>query len=307
MTIDPRTKHYDPSRMIIMDDFVIPQLNRKRTIRIYLPDGYEQSQNHYPVIYMHDGQNVFEPSLCISGMSWQAGESIDAFQRETSFSCAIIVAVDCSGERGAFGRRDEYSPWPYHPEPELTNWEQSAIPQGGDGEKYCQFIVDTLKPFIDNQYRTLPQREYTSIAGSSMGGLISLYALLRYPSIFANAGVFSPAFWFASQAIRQFIHDTPVEHPVNIYMDIGTAESSDHNISIFPHIYQKHAAAIANQLSSHSPKINCQFHIIADAIHSESAWALRFPAMLAFFFPCISHDSLQELDSSTFHSYTEKG
>ncbi|MGF1687099.1 alpha/beta hydrolase [Photobacterium japonica] len=281
-SFDPRIKQYDPHRMVVLPDVAIPQLNKTRTVRIYLPVDYFTVQRHYPVIYMHDGQNVFEPQLCISAMSWQAGEYLDALQHNSDFAGAIIVAVDCSPEREQFGRRDEYSPWPYEAQATLAHWPEALVPQGGDGNAYCRFIVETLKPYIDLTYRTLPQREHTTIAGSSMGGLISLYALLTYPETFANAGVFSPAFWFAETAMKTLIAATSHEHlaqwPLTVYMDIGTEESSGH--AGFPALYHDLAVDIAKQLHTFGPVVQCRFDVDPGGIHSESAWARRFPVFI---------------------------
>ncbi|MGF1724689.1 alpha/beta hydrolase [Photobacterium nomapromontoriensis] len=281
---DPQIKNYDPNRMVIINNFSIPQLNRYRTVRIYLPVDYKDSHHTYPVIYMHDGQNVFEPSLCIAGMSWQAGEQLDDLQHNSAFTGAIIVAIDCSPERGYIGRRDEYSPWPYAPIMALSSWPDAQIPQGGEGHQYCQFLVDTLKPYIDAHYRTKPQREHTIITGSSMGGLISLYAAIRYPSVFSKAGVFSPAFWFARQPMINFIAAADINLPLEIYMDIGTNETSDPDNPEFPALYHDFAVELAEQLQHCSPLLQCELLIDHGGIHSESAWAMRFPNMLKQFF-----------------------
>ena len=287
-SFDPRIKQYDPTRMVILPHFAMPQLNKTRTVRIYLPADYAEEARHYPVIYMHDGQNVFEPHLCISGMSWQAAEHLDALQQQGDFSGAILVAVDCSSDREQFGRRDEYSPWPYEPQPALANWSESAIAQGGEGNAYCRFLIDTLKPYIDQHYRTLPDREHTTIAGSSMGGFISLYALLTYPETFSQAGVFSPAFWFAETAMKTLIaatsRDFLMDLPVKIYMDIGTNESSDPSNPAFPALYHDLAVDIAAQLQQLSPAVSCRFDVDHGGIHSESAWVARFPAFLDYCF-----------------------
>ncbi|MGF1733854.1 alpha/beta hydrolase [Photobacterium satsumensis] len=277
---NPKQKSYDPDRMIIHENMLMPQLTRHRNIRVYLPADYETSAQHYPVIYMHDGQNVFEPELCISGASWQAAEQLDTLQRQGGTRGHIIVAIDCSQLRGHLGRRDEYSPWPFSPPASLANWKQAEEPQGGEGGAYCDFLIQTLKPFIDIHYRTKTERESTTIAGSSMGGFISLYAALKYPDTFAKAGVLSPAFWFAPHEMKSFIEQTDINLPLDIYMDIGTHETSDPTIESFPALYHDLAVEFSTILSHSSQHLKCHFSVDAGGVHSETAWASRFITMM---------------------------
>lgn len=174
-------KHTASSQVQIMDTaFFMPQLNRYRSIRIYLPEGYANSKKKYPVMYMHDGQNLFDESTAAFG-EWGVDECLDSLVRKKKPAC-IIVGIDNGPQRF-----NEYNPY---------DFEQFGK---GEGDRYLEFLVQTLKPFIDKQYRTSPAKENTIIAGSSMGGLISYYAILQYPGVFGKAGVFSPAFWTAPQ------------------------------------------------------------------------------------------------------------
>lgn len=161
--------------------FGIPQLNRMRTIRVLLPRDYTESGRAYPVIYMKDGQNLFDPATAFGGNDWKIPYILN---KQPSKRQAIIVGVD----NGSVDRINEYAPF-------------QRGDKGGEGDKYLHFVMETLKPFIDNEYRTLPQREATGIAGSSMGGLISLYAGLRYGEIFGKIGVLSPALWFNPEVL----------------------------------------------------------------------------------------------------------
>lgn len=280
LTLDPTQKNYDPKRMVVHKNMYIPQLDRQRHVRIYLPVNYESSTQRYPVIYMHDGQNVFEPELCIAGASWQVAEQLDALQTEGESEGYIVVAIDCSQARGHLGRRDEYSPWAFAPPAALTNWEQTIEPQGGEGSAYCDFIVQTLKPFVDQHYRTQPERESTTIAGSSMGGFISLYAALKYQDTFSKAGIFSPAFWFAPEAMKTYLEQARIKHPTKIYLDIGTNETSDPSIEAFPALYHDLAVEFAELLSGKSAQIACHFNVDDGGIHSERAWARRFTNLI---------------------------
>lgn len=158
---------------IIATAFFIPQLKRYRRVWVYLPKGYTTSKSRYPVLYMHDGQNVFEDTTSFSG-EWGVDECLDSMKKK-----CIVVAVD----HGADKRINEYCPY------DMERFGK------GEGGQYVDFLAKTLKPYIDKRYRTLNDRKNTFIAGSSMGGIISMYAVLKYPAIFGGAGVFSPAFW----------------------------------------------------------------------------------------------------------------
>ncbi len=163
----------------------IPQLNRKRTIRMYYPPDYS-SGKRFPVIYMHDGQNLFDESTAFSG-EWNVDETLDSLYTYYGFSC-IVVGI-------YHGEKERIN--------ELSPWVNDSLKLGGDGDKYAKFIVKTLKPFIDSHFRTLPDRDNTAVIGSSMGGLMSLYMALEYPDIFSKAGVFSPSLWFSPKAFEQ--------------------------------------------------------------------------------------------------------
>lgn len=192
---------------IVDENFLIPQLNRTRRVWIYLPPDYENSQKDYPVLYMHDGQNLFDNQTSFVG-EWEVDETLNAMADE-GFNVPIVVGVDNGGD----DRIGEYTPW--------------SNPQygGGDGDKYAQFIVETLKPFIDANYRTLPGRENTGVMGSSLGGLISHYIALKYQETFSKAGLFSPSYWF-SDNVWGFTLDQGKQQPVRFYQMCGTNEGA---------------------------------------------------------------------------------
>ncbi|MFZ9387127.1 MAG: alpha/beta hydrolase-fold protein [Chitinophagaceae bacterium] len=172
----PRKSTAGKQVQILDTAFNIPQLNRTRRVWVYLPPGYERSGKHYPVLYLHDGQNIFEDTSSYAG-EW----GVDEFMDTMSSSPSIVVAID----HGGITRFSEYSPY------DLERFGQ------GQGELYTDFIVHTLRPYINKRFRTRRSRKNTFIAGSSMGGLISMYALLKFPRVFGGAGVFSPSFWAA--------------------------------------------------------------------------------------------------------------
>lgn len=176
----PKPYTATPQVKVLDSMFYMPQLDRKRRIWIYLPKGYATSKTSYPVLYMHDGQNLFNEQTAPFG-EWGVDEAMDSLQKATGKQM-IVVGIDNGGEK----RMSEYNPYDFQN-------------NKGEGAKYVEFIAQTLKPYIDQKFRTQKDAASTFTAGSSMGGLISLYAVLKYPNVFGGAGVFSPAFWTAPQ------------------------------------------------------------------------------------------------------------
>ncbi len=168
--------HTASANVTILDTaFHAPQLHTAKRIWIYLPAGYASGKKRYPVIYMYDGQNVFDAYTSACG-EWGVDECLDTLISKGK-PAAIVVAIDSDPDR-----IKKYDP------------DDSEVTGNGKADNYIDFLVKTLKPFIDKQYRTLSSKENTIIAGSSMGGFISYYAMLKYPDYFGKAGVFSPSF-----------------------------------------------------------------------------------------------------------------
>ncbi len=199
--------HTAAENVVVMDDaFYMPQLNRHRRIWLYLPPDYETSTKSYPVLYMHDGQNLFDVATAFAG-EWEVDEALNLLAAQGK-AVPIVVGID----NGGTYRIDEYTPW--------TNPQYG----GGAGDLYARFIVETLKPYIDQHYRTLPDRDNTGVMGSSLGGLISHYIGLKYQSVFSKAGVFSPSYWF-NDSVYDFSYLAGAQHPMRLYIMGGTAES----------------------------------------------------------------------------------
>lgn len=192
---------------ILSEDFYMPQLDRNRRIWIYLPPDYEQSTRNYPVLYMHDGQNLFDQQTSFSG-EWEIDESLNDLA-ENHYQVPIVVGIDNGGSE----RINEYTPW------------ENNQYGGGDAEAYCAFIVETLKPYVDENYRTLSSRENTAVMGSSLGGLVSHYAALQYQEVFSKAGLFSPSYWF-SDSVWQFTGDSEKQQEMRFYQMAGSNESN---------------------------------------------------------------------------------
>ncbi len=192
---------------IIDENFYIPQLDRTRRIWIYLPPDYDNSNEHYPVLYMHDGQNLFDAFTSYLG-EWEIDETLNELA-EDGYQVPIVVGIDNGGEE----RMNEYNPW--------------VNPQygGGQGDEYIDFLVFNLKPYIDENYRTLSGKENTGIMGSSMGGLISQYGALKFQDVFSKSGIFSPAYWTAD-SIWAFTNETGKQQNMKLFQLIGGEEGS---------------------------------------------------------------------------------
>ncbi len=168
-----------PSRVVITEPLTIPELDRERLLRIYLPPGYEDGTERYPVIYFHDGQNLFDAETAYAG-EWGVDETLDAIHASTGQGF-IAVGVDNGEEL----RMSEMAPW------------QHQDYGHAEADAYLDFIVDTVKPFVDERYRTLDSREHTAMLGSSMGGLVTHYAAFRHADTFSRVGLFSPSYWWS--------------------------------------------------------------------------------------------------------------
>ncbi len=236
---------------LVNNNFYIPQLDRYRTIWIYLPPDYNNSNKNYPVIYMQDGQNLFDAYTSFSG-EWEVDESLNSLF-DFGDNGAIIVGIN----NGGADRLEEYTPWS-HP-----NY------GGGNAEPYVNFIVETLKPFIDANYRTYTDRNHTGIMGSSLGGLLSMYAAIEHQDVFSKAGVFSPSFWFSDQAYSH-VSNTGKEHNMKFYLMASEQEDGG---SVVDDVEEMNTTLI--NAGFNSSEINV--HIHQDGAHSEWFWAREFP------------------------------
>ena len=236
---------------ILSNNFYMPQLDRYRKIWLYLPPDYHTTGKHYPVIYMQDGQNLFDAATSFAG-EWKVDESLNDLFAQGDHGC-IVVGI----ENGGAKRIDEYSPW--------VNTGYNA---GGEGALYIEFIAETLKPFMDTNYRTLPGRAYTCLFGSSLGGLISHYGLLERQDVFGKAGVFSPAFWFNPE-IYDHSTNTDKTGDMKLFFLAGIPEG---NGSVVADVNQMYSVLLNNGFEEW--ELNKTFH--ADGAHSEWYWAREF-------------------------------
>jgi len=252
----------------VLSDLYSPQLHNRREILVYLPPTYAASERRYPVIYMHDGQNLFDDMTSFAG-EWGVDETLDDLSREGIE--AIVVGIP---NLGGDERLKEYSPF------------VDRRYGGGLGDAYVDFIVDTLKPLIDGAFRTRAEREHTGIFGSSMGGLISLYAFFHRSDTFGFVGAMSPAFWFAGGAIIPYIRSQRAVLG-RVYLDMGEKEPpSAHRWWRFPllsHLGKDHCQRVAHLLARKGcDEEHLRLVIDPDGEHNEAAWRRRLPDALHF-------------------------
>jgi predicted alpha/beta superfamily hydrolase len=247
-----------PNVSLMADSFLIPQLNRFRKIWIYLPDDYSTALNKfYPVLYMQDGQNIFDDSTSFAG-EWKVDETLHQLQIDGDYGC-IVIGI----ENGGADRIDEYSPY------------INSSYGGGEGDEYCDFMVNTLKPYVDLNYRTLSSRDYTAIAGSSMGGLISFYAAMKYQSVFSKAGIFSPSFWF-DDSLYTFVSNEGKQQDMKFYFVSGTNESTD----MVPDIRNMYSTMSNEGFTS----VEMDTVFKTNGAHAEWFWAQEFSACYYWLF-----------------------
>ncbi|WP_226673932.1 alpha/beta hydrolase [Rossellomorea aquimaris] len=242
-------------------------LNRKRTVRVYLPEDYHETAARYPVLYMHDGQNLYHDEDAGYGMAWRIGEYIEKEKLDL-----IVVGIDCNE---GLNRLDEYGPWKSTAMTDVFSTDRTSI--GGEGKEYIEFIVNELKPMMDEKYRTHP--EQTSMAGSSMGGLITTYAACKYPHIFRRVASISSAFWFNQNEIEDFIKESDLSTVERFYMDIGTKENTE---SIDDLTYIDSSRDVYRILKDKVQ--DCRFEIVEGAVHNENAWRERVPMIFDYLF-----------------------
>lgn len=238
-----------------------------RDIVVWLPPGYDAgaagSGPRFPVLYMHDGQNLFEPDTAFQkGEHWRVGETAAALIESGEIEPLIIAGIYNTGDH----RKDEYTPT------------RDARLGGGEADDYGRMIIDELKPLIDRTYRTRPDEESTGIGGSSLGGLVSLYLAFTHPQVFRRVAALSPSVWWNRRAILKTVRQARAKPPLKIWLDMGTAEGKkgldDARLL---------NAALAGLGFSKGDDLH--YAEYEGATHSETAWAERVGPMLKFLYP----------------------
>jgi predicted alpha/beta superfamily hydrolase len=241
----------------VIPDVLSPELGNRRPLIVSTPASYRSGDRRYPVLYMQDGQNLFDPRTSFAG-DWGLSASLGWASRRGIEP--IVVGIYNTGT----ARFDEYSPFV----------EPGSGGGGGAGDRYLEFLTRTVKPFVDGRFRTLPDRASTGIAGSSLGGLISLYAFFRIPSVFGFVGALSPSLWFGNEAIFDVV--ARFSRPEGrIYLDIGLQEGQRHVL-----LARKMRDLLIER--GFEPRRTLRYVEDRDGAHREADWGRRFRKALPF-------------------------
>jgi len=239
---------------------VIPGLSggKPRKVYVYLPASYTKDpRKRYPVMYMFDGHNVFFDEDATFGKSWNMNQYMVRSKKEL-----IIVGVECNHEGNR--RLIEYTPFTY------TNADHGTIK--GKGTSYMNWLVNSLKPHIDKEYRTLPDRNNTIIAGSSMGGLMALYAVVAYNHVFQRAAALSPSIWVNPGKVLDIIARSRILPDTTIYLDYGELEMGNHAGNLEALTSTVHLLM--------SKRVNLAMRVIPGGNHSEASWEKQVPIFM---------------------------
>ena len=239
----------------------IPELTgtERRRAYVYLPTMYRtQPRRRFPVLYMFDGHNVFFDADATYGKSWGLAEYLD--YTDTPL---IVAAVECNHHHDN-GRLSEYSPF------DCVSPRWGSFP--GRGATTMKWFTKSFKPLIDRRFRTIPDREHTFIAGSSMGGLMSLYAVTKYNHVYSRAAALSPSVWVEPQKLQKLIRTVPMEPDTVVYMDYGSRELENH-ADMYAHLRNT-----ADALLDRNVFLNAR--IVPGGDHSEASWERQLPIVI---------------------------
>ncbi len=247
-----------PQKFIIEDDFEIPQLGKRRRVWALVPCDYYARRRRYPVLYLQDAQNLFSEHAPFG--NWAIDQRL-AILKEQGYGDIIIIAI----EHGGHDRIREYSPF------------DTAEFGPGEGALYSRFITQTLKPYVDNKFRSNSHRLHTGIGGSSMGGLISVYTAMRYPQIFSKWMIFSPSLWLSSEIFttaQQFTN----EPPTHVYLYGGQSESRAMEADL------RRFTDVLREKASNKQLFHYHLSIHPQATHNERFWGMEFPRALKWLY-----------------------
>lgn len=244
-------------------------LGNHRPLVVYLPPGYAVEKNRrYPVIYMHDGQNIFDGSMAAFGVSWEAGTTADRLIRDERLTPVIIV--------GIFNNNDRLNEYAVDYDPQQR--------MGGKGRLYARFVLEEVKGLIDKTYRTLPGRESTAVIGSSLGGLASLTMARDHHATFSMCGALSPSIWWRK---GQFLHALDADrdwlHGMRFWLDMGTHEGTRRG-PVSPLLQRMRALVQQFDRAGLLPGHDYYYFEVAGGEHNEANWAARFDKVLLYFF-----------------------
>jgi predicted alpha/beta superfamily hydrolase len=250
------------SKLELHTGFHSQYLPDDRNIIVYIPPNYEEQDRRYPVMYMQDGQNLFDPETSfIQGRTWQFGEHADQLIHAAEIEPLIVVGVYNTPRR-----LEEYT----HARDKRMG--------GGEAQKYGRLLVEELKPWIDDEYRTLADVANTGLGGSSLGGLVSLYLGLEHAETFGKLAVMSPSIWWNHKSILGYVNEYDGPPWPKIWLDVGDGEGSRVHADV-DLLYQR------LKTNGWKPEVNIHFRLAVGGTHDEAAWAARVGDMLRFLFP----------------------
>ncbi|MFR7590468.1 MAG: alpha/beta hydrolase [Longibaculum sp.] len=257
--------------MFVSFRFPMKELKRERKITVYLPDDYYHDDYRYPVLYIQDGQNAFFDDLSFCGVSWGFLDWAQMMNLKV-----IMVAIPCNFT--GFKRMDEYGPWKINKELSYQETQVKGKIIGGEGEKYVKWMIEELKPYIDCRFRT--NALDTGIVGSSMGGVISAYAALAYPSVFHKCAALSTAFWFYMDEFEELINSHDYHELERFYFDLGEFEGCGNE-----EIDEWYIESNNYIYSLLKDKVeNLEYHYFEGAHHNEAEWRERLPLFMSFLY-----------------------
>jgi predicted alpha/beta superfamily hydrolase len=249
------------SNLELHRDFHSEYLPDDRDVIVYLPPDYGKTDRRYPVMYMHDGQNLFDPETSfVKGRTWQFGEHADQLVRAGVIEPLIVVGVYNTPRR-----LEEYT----HARDKKMG--------GGEAQKYGQLLVEELKPWVDEEYRTLPDEANTAMGGSSLGGLVSLYLGLKHTETFGKLAIMSPSIWWNHKSILGYVNEYDGPPWPKIWLDVGDGEGRRVHADV-DLLYQR------LKTIGWKPEVNIHYKLAAGGTHDEAAWAARVGDMLRFLF-----------------------
>ncbi|MDO4467784.1 MAG: alpha/beta hydrolase-fold protein [Bacillota bacterium] len=248
--------------MIEKFDVKVAPMNREMKIHLYLPEGYAKSNKRYPVFYMYDGHNLFFDEDATYGTCWGIKDYLDKEEMEI-----IVVGMEC--DHSGNNRLKEYCP--YSVDSYFAGWIE------GCGDTFMEYVVQELKPYIDSTYRTLPEREYTGIGGSSMGGLMSLYSIIKYNDVFSKAACLSPSAMICQNELKKELEHKALDQNTRIYLDMGSEELGNRDFMIqavdmmfrFNHMLSQKG-------------VSCYPRLVVGGNHNEASWRSSLPVFMPY-------------------------
>jgi enterochelin esterase-like enzyme len=253
-------------RLRLHKDFKSNYLPDNRDVIVYLPPGYEQeAERTYPVLYLHDGQNLFDGRTSfVKGRTWMVREHADAAIEAGEVEPLVIVGIYNTGDRRLAEYTHEY------------NWQMG----GGEADKYGDLLTRELMPWIASRYRVRQDRENTGMGGSSLGGLVTLYLGLRHPHVFGKLAVLSPSVWWNHKSILGYLneHAPQMWERPRVWLDVGDHEGQ-RTLRDVEHLARRLKA------NGWRPGESMHFEKVHDGTHDEASWAGRVRPMLKFLFP----------------------